>query len=86
MSDDQFESLKQYIDSRLSKFESNLRIDMQNTGTSISAGMQYGFRELSDKMDSGFVGIIDALDEIRKRLLEHYAIVDKRFEKLEKAA
>lgn len=53
MNDDQFDDLKQFIDSRISQSEQLIRGDL---------------RRLEQKVDDGFAGIAETIEQINQRL------------------
>lgn len=72
MADDQLNDLKQFIDSRLSQTEQSIRDDMSS-----------GFNLINQKVDNGFEGIGEAIEQIHQQAETQEAEVDRRFTKLE---
>lgn len=75
MQDDQLDDLKQFIDSKISQSEANIRQDMHT-----------GFQAVNQKMDDGFAGVGEAVDQIHAQLAERDTEVNDRLSKLEQAA
>ena len=72
MNDDQLGDLKQFIDSRISQSEQLIRTDMTK-----------GFTEVNQKVDNGFAGIGEAIEEINNKMDTSNASVDQRLTALE---
>jgi len=75
MNDDQFEDLKQFIDSRISLAENTF-------GTKLSEEIG----KLREEMLGGFSGVGEAIEGIHKQLDETKEEFDKRLTKLEQQA
>jgi DNA-binding transcriptional MerR regulator len=78
MTDDQLSDLKQFIDSQISQTEQAIRVDMVNKDD-----MSTGFNSISQKIDEGFEGIAEAIEQIHQQAETQEAEVDRRFKKLE---
>lgn len=82
MSDDNLQDLKEYIDGRISQSEENTKYYIDSRISQSEFNVRQDIRNLETKMDSGFAGVAEAIEQIHTELSDH----DKRIAKLEPAA
>jgi hypothetical protein len=75
MNDDQINDLKQFIAATVSQATSDLKTDV--------AGLKQSVQKIEQKIDDGFAGIGEAIDETHKHVDQQFSIVDARLTKLE---
>ena len=79
MNNDQFEDLKQFIDSRISQSEAIFDEKLDGKIDSIKKEIE----DLRKEMLDGFAGVGEAIEDIHKQLDESKEEFDKRLTKLE---
>jgi hypothetical protein len=72
MNEDQLNDLKQFIATTISQTEQSIRSDME-----------VSFNSINQKIDEGFAGIGEAVEQIHQQAETQEAEVDRRFTKLE---
>ena len=82
MNNDQFEDLKQFIDSRISQSEAIFDEKLDGKIDSIKKEIE----DLRKEMLEGFAGVGEAIEDIHKQLDESKEEFDKRLTKLEQQA
>lgn len=82
MNHDQFEDLKQFIDSRISQTEKKFDEKLDSE----IGGLRQELASLREDMLEGFSGVGEAIENIHNQLDETKEEFDKRLAKLEKQA
>lgn len=82
MINDQFEDLKQFIDSRISQSELTVNGQLKD----LKSELKKDISDLRQEMLNGFAGVGEAIDDIHKQLDETKDEFDKRLTKLEQQA
>ena len=89
MTDDQLDDLKLFIDTRLSQTETTLRSEMDAMKAELTGRMgtmESGIQQLSDRMDNGFTGIGEIIEQINDRMDATEKATNKRLATLEQQA
>jgi predicted nucleic acid-binding Zn-ribbon protein len=92
MNDDQFDDLKQFIDSRISQSEALLTQKIDGVEERVDglekkvSGLEKKVDGLEQKIDDGFAGVGEAIEQVHKQLELRDAEVDQRIITLEQAA
>ena len=81
--DDQFDGLKQFIANTVSQTETRLTQFVVDTVSQTEARLAERIDRLGQKVDDGFAGIAETIEQLKQRTVERDKAVDQRFTKLE---
>jgi hypothetical protein len=82
MTDDQLTDLKQFILATVSQTEARLESKIDSVEVRLSTRID----ELNDKMDDGFAGVGEAIEQLHQQIEERDDVVEGRLAKLEQHA
>lgn len=85
MNDDQFNALKQFVASTVSRAEDRLQVQIARLQSEVSE-VRSEVAEVRSEMASGFEGVSEAIEQIHQHAETQEAAVNQRFTKLEQQA